>query len=148
MKQLFLILSVVVLAFGMTSCGGGNYDLDKCQALQGKVNSGVELTQDDYAEMISQARGLNAFLDTRVSKMEDMDLKEVTEFVQESAQMKEGGYALTFDNVLKSAAAMEELNEDNMKAYNEYESELEKYKEHGLEVSKKLSEKAIGAVTE
>ena len=56
MKQLFLILSVFVLAFGMTSCGAG-YDLDKCKALQEKVDNGDELTQDDYAEMISQARG-------------------------------------------------------------------------------------------
>ncbi len=147
MKQLFLILSVFVLAFGMTSCGAG-YDLDKCKALQEKVDNGDELTQDDYAEMISQARGLNAFLDTRVSKMENMDLAEITEFIQESAKMEEGKLALTFDNALKSAAAMDELNEDNMKAYKEYESELDKYKEHGIEVGKKLSEKALGALAE
>lgn len=148
MKQLFLILSVVVLTFGLTSCGAGGYDLDKCKALQEKVDNGDELTQDDYAEMISQARGLNAFLDTRVSKMENMDLDEITEFIQESAKMDEGKYAMTFDNTLKAAAAMDELNEDNMKAYNEYESELDKYKEHGVEVGKKLTEKALGAMSE
>lgn len=148
MKQLFLILSIFVLAFGMASCGAGGYDIDKCKALQEKVDNGDELTQDDYAEMISQARGLNAFLDTRVSKMEDMDLAEITEFIQESAKMEEGKLALTFDNTLKSAAAMDELNEDNMKAYKEYESELDKYKEHGIEVGKKLSEKALGALAE
>ena len=77
-----------------------------------------------------------------------MDLAEITEFIQESAKMEEGKLALTFDNALKSAAAMDELNEDNMKAYKEYESELDKYKEHGIEVGKKLSEKALGALAE
>ncbi len=148
MKQLFLIFSVFVLAFGMSSCGSGSYDLDKCKALQEKVDNGDELTQDDYAEMIQQARGLNAFLDTRVSKMENMDLDEITEYIQESAKMDEGKYAMTFDSTLKSAAAMDELNEDNKKAYDEYESELDKYKEHGIEVGKKLTDKALEAVTE
>ncbi len=55
MKQLFLILSVFVLTLGLTSCGG--YDLKKCEQLQEKIQGGDELTQDDYAEMISQARG-------------------------------------------------------------------------------------------
>ena len=55
---------------------------------------------------------------------------------------------MTFDNTLKAAAAMDELNEDNMKAFNEYESELDKYKEHGVEVGKKLTEKALGAMSE
>lgn len=148
MKQLFLILSVFVLTFGLTSCGSGSYDLDKCKALQEKVDNGDELSQDDYAEMISQARGLNAFLDSRVSEMEGMDINEITEFIQESAKMEEGKLALTFDNALKSAAAMDELDEDNMKAYKEYEAELDKYKEHGIEVGKKLSEKALGALAE
>lgn len=35
MKQLFLILSVFALVFGMTSCGAG-YDLDKCKNLTGE----------------------------------------------------------------------------------------------------------------
>ena len=118
MKQLFLILSVFALVFGMTSCGAG-YDLDKCKTLQEKIDNGDELTQEDYAEMISQARGLNAFLDTRVSKMESMDLDDIVNFIQESAKMEEPKYATTFDNALKSAVAMDELNEDNMKAYKE-----------------------------
>ena len=142
MKQLFLILSVFVLAFGMTSCGGASYDLDKCKALQEKVNDGEELTQEDYAEMISQARGLNAYIDSRISKMEDMDLDDAKEYALESA--KEGEYATTFDNALKNAAAMDELNEDNMKAYKEYESEMDKYKEHAVEVTKKMLENAAG----
>ena len=145
MKQLFLILSVFALVFGMTSCGAG-YDLDKCKTLQEKIDNGDELTQEDYAEMISQARGLNAFLDTRVSKMESMDLDDIVNFIQESAKIEEPKYATTFDNALKSAVAMDELNEDNMKAYKEYESEMDKYKEHGEEVGKKLSEKALGAL--
>ena len=54
MKQLFLILSVFALVFGMTSCGAG-YDLDKCKTLQEKIDNGDELTQEDYADIIGQA---------------------------------------------------------------------------------------------
>ncbi len=140
MKQLFLILSVFVLALGMASCGGANYDLDKCKALQEKIDDGEELTQDDYAEMINQARGLNAYIDSRLSKLVGMDQDEAREYAQESA--KEGEYATTFDNALKSAAAMDELNADNMKAYEEYESEMDKYKEHAVEVTKQMLENA------
>ena len=49
MKQLFLILSVFALVFGMTSCGAG-YDLDKCKTLQEKIDNGDELTQERSEE--------------------------------------------------------------------------------------------------
>ena len=75
-----------------------------------------------------------------------MDLDDIVNFIQESAKMEEPKYATTFDNALKSAVAMDELNEDNMKAYKEYESEMDKYKKHGEEIGKKLSEKALGAL--
>ena len=62
MKQIFLILSVFVLAIGMSSCGKG-YDLDKCKTLQEKIDNGDELTQEDYADIIGQAKALCGFLE-------------------------------------------------------------------------------------
>ena len=59
MKQIFLILSIFVLAIGMSSCGKG-YNLDKCKTLQEKIDNGDELTQEDYADIIGQAKALTA----------------------------------------------------------------------------------------
>lgn len=80
MKQLFLILSVFALVFGMTSCGAG-YDLDKCKTLQEKIDNGDELTQEDYADIIGQAKALCGFLENKVKGYADLEsLKEAEEY--------------------------------------------------------------------
>ncbi len=117
MKQLFLILSVFVLAFGMTSCGAG-YDLDKCKALQEKVDNGDELTQDDYAEMISQAQALNVYLCGIADKM--ADVKDGDDFRKLSEESNEqGNFYQKFINKLESANAMDEFEDANVDAYKE-----------------------------
>lgn len=116
MKQLFLILSVVVLAFGLTSCGG--YDLKKCEQLQEKIQSGDDLTQDDYAEMISQAQALNAYLCGIADKMADVkDGDDFQTLSEESAE--QGNYYQKFVNRLESAEMMDELEGANVDAYKE-----------------------------
>lgn len=116
MKQIFLILSVLVLTLGLTSCGG--YDLEKCKQLQEKIQGSDELSQDDYAEMISQAQGLNVFLSGIADKM--ADVKNGDDFKKLSEESNEqGSYYQTFINTLESANAMDALEGDNFKAYKE-----------------------------
>ncbi len=116
MKQLFLILSVFVLTLGLTSCGG--YDLKKCEQLQEKIQSGDELTQDDYADMISQAQALNAFLCGIADKM--ADVKDGEDFQKLSEESNDqGNFYQKFINKLESADAMDELQGANVEAYKE-----------------------------
>ncbi len=116
MKQLFLILSVVVLTFGLTSCGG--YDLKKCEQLQEKIQSGDDLTQDDYAEMISQAQALNAYLCGIADKM--ANVKDGDDFQKLSEESNDqGNFYQKFVNKLESANAMDELEGANVEAYKE-----------------------------
>lgn len=116
MKQLFLILSVFVLTLGLTSCGG--YDLKKCEQLQEKIQSGDELTQDDYADMISQAQALNAYLCGIADKM--ADVKDGEDFQKLSEESNDqGNFYQKFINKLESADAMDELQGANVEAYKE-----------------------------
>ncbi len=114
MKQLFLILSVFVLTLGLTSCGG--YDLKKCEQLQEKIQGGDDLTQDDYADMISQAQALNAYLCGIADKM--ADVKDGDDFQKLSEESNDqGNFYQKFVNKLESAYAMDELEGDNVEAY-------------------------------
>ncbi len=116
MKQLFLILSVFVLTLGLTSCGG--YDLKKCEQLQEKIQGGDELTQDDYAEMISQAQALNVYLCGIADKM--ADVKDGDDFRKLSEESNEqGNFYQKFINKLESANAMDEFEDANVDAYKE-----------------------------
>ena len=116
MKQLFLILSVFVLTLGLTSCGG--YDLKKCEQLQEKIQGGDELTQDDYAEMISQAQALNVYLCGIADKM--ADVKDGDDFRKLSEESNEqDNFYQKFINKLESANAMDEFEDANVDAYKE-----------------------------
>lgn len=107
MKKFLLILSVVAMTLGMSSCKG--YDIDKCKALIEKSHDSESLTQDDYAEMISQAKGLNKFL---------CDLEE-----QMSDKLK--------DKDIESASKLADAAEDESKCYDKLHYKLERANRKG-----------------
>lgn len=114
MKQILMIVSVLFLTLGLTSCGG--YDLKKCEQLQEKIQGGEELTQDDYADMISQAQGLNVFLSDIADKLANVkNGDEFKKLDKESAE--QGKFYQRFISTLESANALDELEGDNVDAY-------------------------------
>ena len=138
MKQLFLILSVFALVFGMTSCGAG-YDLDKCKTLQEKIDNGDELTQEDYADIIGQAKALCGFLENKVKGYADLEsLKEAEEY-EKSYAVEDDFYGL-FMRTLKSA----DLDENNAKAFDELKEADKNYKETHEKAATEALKKMMG----
>ena len=138
MKQLFLILSVFVLAFGMTSCGGG-YDLGKCKALEEKIDDGDELTQKDYAEMIDQAMGLCGFLEGKAKGFADVESFEEGNEYQKTFE-EENDYYTKFMRTLRYA----DLNKENKEAFKELKEADKQYTKTAKEAVEKAMKNALG----
>lgn len=140
MKKLILILSVITITLGMSSCKG--YDIDKCKALIEKSHDSESLTQDDYAEMISQAKGLNKFLcdlkDQLSDKLKDKDVESAAKLV-DAAEDESKCYD-KLHNKLERANRKGRLNSSNQDAFLELEEANNKLKSKHKENIKHLFE--------
>lgn len=144
MKKILMVFSVVLLTLGMASCSKG-YDLDKCKELEEKMDSGSDLTQDEYAEIIAQAQGLLKYTSDQMDKLAGMDdAKEIIEFSEEEGKKDENKYSMKFHQYLTFAAAANMFDEKNQKAYEAYMDEFKKAEKKGLEVGKKVGEAMTG----
>lgn len=152
MKKILMVFSVVLLTLGMASCSKG-YDLNKCKELEEKMDSGSDLTQDEYAEIIAQAQGLLKYTSAQMDKLAAMDdAQEIIKFSEEEGKKDENKYSMKFHQYLTFAASANVFDEKNQKAYEAYMAEFEKASKKGFEVGEKVGKamagKALDAVSD
>lgn len=131
-----MVFSVVLLTLGMASCSKG-YDLNKCKELEEKMDSGSDLTQDEYAEIIAQAQGLLKYYSAQMDKLAAMDdAQEIIKFNEEEGKKDENKYSMKFHRYLTASAKV--FDEKNQKAYEAYMAEYEKASKKVFEVGEKI----------
>lgn len=137
MRRLLLILSAVLIACGVTSAQKV-YNLGECKTLYTKIKKHKDKTAADDAAIISNARGLTAFLDYKVGEMLQADPDKYEQMFLEVTATDEFKYLNTFISYLRSRNRLGRLDSSNVSAYNELMAEYDKMEERAKPVSKAL----------
>lgn len=139
MRKVLFFLSIVLLTVGMSSCGKG-YDLNKCKEFQERIEAGVTFTDDEYAEMIEQAKGLCSFLEKKAVGVADLDSEEDFE---EYTKEFDGEDDIFYDLISALRKAKSDLSEDNRKAYDELIDAKEQYEKDAVKAFAEFSKKLL-----
>lgn len=119
-----LLLGFILVCFA--ACGGSSsYNPEKCKELKEKIESGAELTQKDYSELIDQLGAVTIELNTKENEIGD-DKEKKAEYL-ESQGKDIAGYALGFGFYVYQHT--KDLDADNMKKLTELEKKLNELKE-------------------
>lgn len=138
MKRILLILSAVLIVCGMASARKV-YSLNECKTLYTKIKKHKDKTAADDAAIISNARGLTAFLDYKVGEMLQADPEKYEQMFLEVAATDEFKYLNTFISYLRSRNRLGRLHDTNVAAYKELMAEYDKMQERAKPISKALS---------
>lgn len=118
------IFFIALAALMATACSQ-SYDADKCKALADKIQDKQELTQGDYAEMISQ---LNCIFDETIEKGRQINEADSAERVELAVKLRSDetlkqqvGYLIGFSIILDQAKRRGELDDANSRRYDELE---------------------------
>lgn len=138
MKRILLILSAVLIVCGMASARKV-YSLNECKTLYTMIKKHKVMTASDEAAIISNARGLTAFLDYKVGEMLQADPEKYEQMFLEVAATDEFKYLNTFISYLRSRNRLGRLHDTNVAAYKELMAEYDKMQERAKPISKALS---------
>lgn len=138
MKRILLILSAVLIACGIMSAQQV-YSPNECKTLYTKIKKHKDKTAADDAAIISNARGLTAFLDYKVGEMLQADPEKYEQMFLEVAATDEFKYLNTFISYLRSRNRLGRLHDTNVAAYKELMAEYDKMQERAKPISKALS---------
>lgn len=109
------------------------------QDLYTKIKKHKDKTAADDAAIISNARGLTAFLDYKVGEMLQADPEKYEQMFLEVAATDEFKYLNTFISYLRSRNRLGRLHDTNVPAYKELMAEYDKMQERAKPISKALS---------
>ncbi len=137
MKRILLILSAVLIVCGMASARKV-YSLNECKTLYTMIKKHKAMTASDEAAIISNARGLTAFLDYKVGEMLQADPEKYEQMFLEVASTDEYKYLNTFISYLRSLNRLGKLQGDNATAYKELMDEYDKMQERSKPISQAL----------
>ena len=138
MKRILLILSAVLIVCGIMSAQQV-YNPNECKTLYIKIKKHKDKTAADDAAIISNARGLTAFLDYKVGEMLQADPEKYEQMFLEVAATDEFKYLNTFISYLRSRNRLGRLHDTNVAAYKEIMAEYDKMQERAKPISKALS---------
>lgn len=138
MKRILLILSAVLIVCGMASARKV-YSLNECKTLYTMIKKHKAMTASDEAAIISNARGLTAFLDYKVGEMLLAGPEKYEQMFIEVASTDEFKYLDTFISYLRSRNRLGRLHDTNVAAYKELMAEYDKMQERAKPISKALS---------
>ena len=138
MKRILLILSAVLIVCGIMSAQQV-YNPNECKTLYTKIKKHKDKTAADDAAIISNARGLTAFLDYKVGEMLQADPEKYEQMFLEVAATDEFKYLNTFMSYLRSRNRLGRLHDTNVAAYKELMAEYDKMQERAKPISKALS---------
>ena len=128
MKRILLILSAVLIACGIMSAQQV-YNPNECKTLYTKIKKHKDKTAADDAAIISNARGLTAFVDYKVGEMLQAGPEKYEQMFLEVASTDEYKYLNTFISYLRSLNRLGKLQGDNATAYKELMDEYDKMQE-------------------
>lgn len=131
------MLSAIVMAFGVASAQK-IYNPSECKALYTKIKKHKEKAASDDAAVISNARGLTAFLDYKVGEILNADPDKYQTLFLEVAATDEYKYLSTFISYLRSRKRLGRLDSSNVAAYNELMDEYDKMEQRGKPISDAL----------
>lgn len=137
MKRILLILSAVLLACGIASAQKV-YSPNECKTLYTKIKKHKVKTVADEAAIISNARGLTAFLDYKVGEMLQAGPDKYEQMFLEVAATDEFKYLNTFISYLCSRNRLGRLDSSNVSAYNELMAEYDEMQERSKPISDAL----------
>ncbi len=137
MKRILLVLSAVLIVCGMASARKV-YSLNECKTLYTMIKKHKAMTASDEAAIISNARGLTAFLDYKVGEMLLAGPEKYEQMFIEVASMDEFKYLDTFIVYLRSCDRLGHINGSNTTAYKELMEEYDKMEERGKPISEAL----------
>lgn len=137
MKRILLILSAVLIVCGMASARKV-YSLNECKTLYTMIKKHKAMTASDEAAIISNARGLTAFLDYKVGEMLQADPEKYEQMFLEVAATDEFKYLNTFISYLRSRNRLGRLHDTNVAAYKELMAEYDKMQERAKPISEAL----------
>lgn len=137
MKRILLILSAVLIACGIMSAQQV-YSPNECKTLYTKIKKHKDKTSDDYAAIISNARGLTAFVDYKVGEMLQAAPEKYEQMFLEVASTDEFKYLNTFISYLRSLDRLGKLQGANATAYKELMDEYDKMQERSKPISQAL----------
>lgn len=137
MKRILLILSAVLIACGIMSAQQV-YNPNECKTLYTKIKKHKDKTAADDAAIISNARGLTAFLDYKVGEMLQADPEKYEQMFLEVASTDEYKYLNTFISYLRILNRLGKLQGDNATAYKELMDEYDKMQERSKPISQAL----------
>ena len=137
MKRILLILSAIMIGCGVTSAQMV-YSPNQCKTLYTKIKKHKDKTSDDYADIISNARGLTAFVDYKVGEMLQAGPEKYEQMFLEVASTDEFKYLNTFISYLRSLNRLGKLQGDNATAYKELMDEYDKMQERSKPISQAL----------
>lgn len=138
MKRILLILSAVLIVCGIMSAQQV-CNPNECKTLYTKIKKHKDKTAADDAAIISNARGLTAFLDYKVGEMLQADPEKYEQMFLEVAATDEFKYLNTFISYLRSRNRLGRLHDTNVAAYKELMAEYDKMQERAKPISKALS---------
>lgn len=137
MKRILLILSAVLIACGIMSAQQV-YNPNECKTLYTKIKKHKDKTAADDAAIISNARGLTAFVDYKVGEMLQAGPEKYEQMFLEVASTDEYKYLNTFISYLRSLNRLGKLQGDNATAYKELMDEYDKMQERSKPISQAL----------
>lgn len=115
-----------MLAF--CACSSESYNYDTCLELSEKIERGENLSQKDYASMISQSKAILEYLIDKTGKLSEISDTDEQESAARVLQadpefMDRFGYLFTFSSSLYRAELAGNLDKSNLRDYhalNEY----------------------------
>lgn len=126
MKKLLCAILLFLPVALLTSCGG--FSAEKSAELIEKINSGAELTQDDYSQMMIQASKAIPVIEQTNEKMKAaaksgqvLDLNKYADYADASRAYE------TFTFIL--ATDQERFDETNARAYEDLLEEIKAFNE-------------------
>ncbi len=131
------MLSAVLIACGIMSAQQV-YSPNECKTLYTKIKKHKDKTSDDYAAIISNARGLTAFVDYKVGEMLQAGPEKYEQMFLEVASTDEFKYLNTFISYLRSLDRLGKLQGANATAYKELMGEYDKMQERSKPISQAL----------
>lgn len=137
MKRILLIIGAMLIACGIASAQKV-YSPNECKALYSKIKKHKDKTAADDAAIISNARGLTAFLDYKVEEMLQAGPEKYKQMFLETAAMDEFKYLNTFISYLRSRYRLGRLQDSNVAAYKELMAEYDEMEERARPISKAL----------
>ena len=121
----FLMTAAILI---LAACSGvGNYNPQKCAALQEKIDNKQELSESEYGEMIDQLGGMINFMKEKEKEIGEDKEGGSKEFFTKSEEGKQlGKYFLYFGMYLDSHA--DQLSNSNKRKLNKIMTEYEENK--------------------